>query len=88
MRQLRRMCATLVLTLIIADATFAGDGIMFPGYIPPPPPSAQTAGAMYPGDQVSSREFNDEDTPVGEDTSVDIVTDLTLSLVRNLLALL
>jgi len=81
MRQLRRICATLVLTLIIADAARAGEGIMFPGYIPPPS-SAQTAGAMYPGDQASSREFNDEDT------SVDLMTELTLSLVRNLLALL
>ena len=81
MRQLRRICATLVLTLIIADAAFAGEGIMYPGYIPPPPSPAQTAGIMYPGVAAQNQEFN------GVDTTVDLMTELTLGLIRNLLAL-
>ncbi|HEY9405280.1 MAG TPA: hypothetical protein VIQ24_21690 [Pyrinomonadaceae bacterium] len=81
MRQLRRICATLVLTLIIADAARAGEGIMYPGYIPPPPPPTQAAGIMYPGVAASNQEVNDEEP------TVDLVTDLTLSLIQNLLAL-
>lgn len=81
MRQLRRICATLMLTLIIADAARAGEGIMYPGYIPPPPPPTQTAGIMYPGVASANQEFDEEDT------TGDLVTEITLSLMQNLLAL-
>jgi hypothetical protein len=81
MKHLRRIGVTLVLVLVFANVTSADEGIMYPGYVPPPPPPYQKAGVMYPGmvDNSPNSERADE--------TIDLATEFTLSLVQNLLAL-
>ncbi|HJR09758.1 MAG TPA: hypothetical protein VJ842_21030 [Pyrinomonadaceae bacterium] len=81
MKHLRRIGVTLVLVLVFANVTSADEGIMYPGYVPPPPPPHMTTGIMYPG--VADNKPNLE----GEGKTVDLATEFTLSLVQNLLAL-
>jgi hypothetical protein len=79
MKHLRRIGVTLILVLVLANVTFADEGTMYPGYVPPPPPRA--AGTMYPGMADNSPEVASKDEPT------DLATEFTLILVQNLLAL-
>ena len=45
MRHLRQFCCTLTLLCVLATATLAEDGIMYPEHNPPPP---APQGIMYP----------------------------------------
>lgn len=72
MRHLKKLCATLVLVLVLANATLADDGVMYPWVTPPPPPpppSAVTGNIQ----EISATE--------------DLTTDIVLSLVKTLLTL-
>jgi hypothetical protein len=79
MKVLRQLCAVTVLTVVLAH-TAAAEGVIHPGIMPPPPPPS-VSGVIHPG----STDYNEE--LGGEDTPVDLVTEITLSLVQNLLVL-
>jgi hypothetical protein len=74
MKNLRQLFATFVLVLVLASAAWAEEGIIYPWVIPPPPPS--TSGAVHPGEEIN-----------GADASIDLVTEMTLTIVQNLLTL-
>lgn len=83
MKVLRQFCAVTVLTVVLAHAAFAEEGVIHPGIIPPPPPPpTSTNGVIHPGSPAPGEE------PVEDDGTDDLMTEITLSIVRNLLALL
>lgn len=81
MKNLRQLCATLILTLALALSTLGGE-IGFPGATNPPPPEQLSA---------STEETDLSDATVaGEITSsgmasLDPATEAALSLIRSLL---
>ena len=87
MKSLRKFCAALVLTLAIAVPTFSGD-ISCPGQSTPPPPPPDSQGCVA-GD-ISCPGARAEGTPdvsdVPAEAALDPITELTLSVIRNLLS--
>ena len=79
MKHLQRIAVTLILTIAFANVTSADEGIMYPGYVPPPPPPS--VGIMYPGKTATRT------TLASEDKTDDLATELMLNLVQNLLLL-
>ncbi|MCA1566818.1 MAG: hypothetical protein LC803_14475 [Acidobacteria bacterium] len=80
MKHLKRLFALLILVFVLANGASAGQGVIYPWITPPPPSTyggAARSGSTDPGEELKS-----------EDATVDLVTEITLSLVRNLLALL
>lgn len=78
MKNLRRFCATVVLTFVLALSAFAGD-ISCPGIIPLPPRSMvagdmETSGATAPG-------------KTSAPGVLDPVTEAALSLLQSILSL-
>jgi len=80
MKVLRQLCAITVLTLVFAQAAAAEEGVIHPGIMPPPPPPALT-GVIHPGLVDPGKESIDA---VG---TIDLMTEMALSVVQNLLAL-
>jgi hypothetical protein len=81
MKTLRRLCAVLVLTLVLALSAVAGDiQTGFTNQPPPPPPESQ---AMTTG-QISTGVTGDIQTGV---TATDPATDVFVSLLQSLLSL-
>lgn len=81
MKRLRQLCAATVLTILLTNAASADDGVMHPGYVPPPPPVA-TSGIMHPGFAATG-----EPEIRNEEPATDLATEITLLLVRNVIAL-
>lgn len=81
MKNLQRLCASVVLTLALAASVFAGQ--IDTGKTPPPPPptSATAAG------QIDTGIAPPDTTPNGETTSVESVTEIALNLLQSVLAL-
>ena len=80
MKHLRQFCATIVLVLVLTG-TASADGIIHSGRPAPasPPPSATGiihSGFAAPGEELKS-----------EETTVDLATEIALSLVQSILAL-
>jgi hypothetical protein len=84
MRPFRKLCATFVLTLVLALSALAGD-ISFPGATTPPPPPPQESsvtgeigfpGVTATGDMVSP-----------DAVALDPVTEAALSLLQSILSL-
>lgn len=85
MKSLRQFCATLILTVVFATATFAeGEGVIHGGAKPPSPPTATatSGGATYGGLTATNIETQNQDA-----TAMDLATEITLLLVQNMLAL-
>lgn len=85
MRTLRRLCATLVLTLALALSAFAGE--ISTGVTAPPPPSQATAtGEISTGvtGEITTGVTGEISTGV---TATDPATDIFLSLLQSLLSL-
>jgi hypothetical protein len=80
MKVFKQFCVVTVLTLVLAHAAVAEEGVIHPGIIPPPPPPS-TTGVIHPGSAGLGEE------PVKDDGTIDLVTEITLSVVRNLLLL-
>lgn len=80
MKNLRHLFATLVLTFVLCNAAFARDGIIWTGYVPPPPPSTPSSTGVIHGDFAEPGEESEE-------TTVDSATEVALSLVQSILAL-
>ncbi|MDQ1593174.1 MAG: hypothetical protein QOG71_3801 [Pyrinomonadaceae bacterium] len=80
MKVLRQLCAVAVLTIVLAQATLADDGVIHPGITPPPPPPP--TGVIHPGLADPCVE-----ELICEETEDDLMTEMTLILARNLLAL-
>lgn len=82
MKSLRQLCATLVLTFVLANAAFA-DGIIYPGYAPTPTPTPETSttGIIYPGVASPSGELT------SEDAQVDSATEFMLNLIEHIITL-
>lgn len=76
MKNVRQLCAVVVLTLALAISTFA-DGTVHTGIVDPPPPPS-TEGNMGTGSA-------DTTGPSGD--AADPVTALALGLVQNVLSL-
>ncbi len=81
MKVLRQLCAITVLTLVFAQFALAEEGVIHPGIIPPPPPPPPVSEPIPPGISEPGKEL------INEDGTVDLVTEMTLTLVQNLLAL-
>ena len=79
MKHLKRPFAVLILVFVLATAAPAGDGIIYPWIIPPPPPSKYAT--TCPDSTGLVGEVN------SEDAMVDLVTEIMLRVVQNLLAL-
>ncbi|HZH29784.1 MAG TPA: hypothetical protein VEY11_03400 [Pyrinomonadaceae bacterium] len=80
MKVFKQFCVVTVLTLVLAHAAVAEEGVIHPGIIPPPPPPS-TTGVIHPGSVGSGEE------PVKDDGTIDLVTEITLNIVKNLLLL-
>jgi hypothetical protein len=89
MRNLKKLCATCVLTLILALPAFAGDMLAGATGAPPPPPS-DTSSATTQGDMEAGITGDMETTVTGEMqagvTATDSATGVALSLVQSLAA--
>lgn len=83
MRQLRRMCATIVLVLVITTLSFADEGIIHTGYAPTPTPTPITAtgGIIHTGMATRGEQ------PKSEGETLSAATEIALSLVQSLLAM-
>lgn len=84
MKRLRHFCAVTVLSILLTNIASAEEGVMHPGYVPPPTPRA-TAGTMHPGstDNCDNCEVNTH----GEEPMIDLATEITLQIIQNMLAL-
>lgn len=82
MKVFRQLCAITVLTLAFAQAAMAeNEGVIHPGIIPPPPPPPPVS---QPAPQCLIEPCKEL---VNEDGTADLLTETTLILVQNLLAL-
>jgi len=90
MNRARRLCATTLLTVVLAASpALAGD---MPGGITSPPPKAEvSATGQMPGGVTSPSPSPDAsltgDMPFGATSAVDPVTEFALTLVQSLLSL-
>ena len=87
MKSYRNALAALVLAFVFSTSAFAGDGIIWTGLTPPPPPQAsgviytdrtpppQTDGIIWTGKATS--------TPKG-----DALTEIALTLLQSVLSLI
>jgi hypothetical protein len=85
-KRLKQQFAALILVFVLASTAWAGEGVIYPWIIPPPPPppppsTPSTSSAIRPNSADSGEEFKS-----GELT-VDLMTETTLSVLQNLLAL-
>ena len=76
MKSYRNVIAALVLAFVFSTSAFAGDGILWTGKTPPPPPPAQADGILWTGIVAPGSEEE------------DILTEITLSLLQTLIPLL
>ncbi len=74
MNSYRNAIAALVLAFVLSTSAFAGDGIMWTGKTPPPPPP-QADGIMWTGTA----------SPALEE---DALTEIAVSLLQTLMPLL
>jgi hypothetical protein len=82
MKVFKQLCAIAVLTIVLAQTTVADEGVIHPGINPPPPPPPPTTtGVIHPGMASPSNDLDDEDK------ADELMREITLLLVRNLLAL-
>jgi hypothetical protein len=84
MKNLRKLCASLVLTLALVFPAFAGD-IQCPGVINPPPPPQQSSvtGEMgTPGASATG------EIPGPGVVALDPVADAALSLLQSILSII
>jgi len=80
MKPLRQLCATAVLTFVLAFSSFAGT--IDCGVVDPPPnPPASVMGDIHTGVTETNRTSNTETV------FVDSVTDFTLNILRSVLSL-
>jgi len=79
-KRLKQEFATLILAFVLVNTAWAGEGVIYPWIVPPPPPPPPP-GAIRPNSVDSGEEFKS-----GELT-VDLMTETTLSVLQNLLAL-
>ncbi|HEX8846044.1 MAG TPA: hypothetical protein VF791_15440 [Pyrinomonadaceae bacterium] len=89
MRNLKKLCAACVLTLVLALPAFAGD--MLAGVASPPPPPPDTSSATTQGDMPGGI-TGEMGTGITGDMSAgvattDPATDVLLSLLQSLLSL-
>ncbi|HEY9401654.1 MAG TPA: hypothetical protein VIQ24_03090 [Pyrinomonadaceae bacterium] len=75
MKSYRNAIAALVLAVVFSTSAFAGEGIIWTGKTPPPPPQPQADGIIWTGIAA----------PMPEE---DALTEITLSLLQTLLPLL
>lgn len=78
MKRLRQLCAITLLTLSLTNFALA-EGTIWPGYAPPPPPPVETTSQGV--------RSTDETEIKGEEPALDLETEITLLLIRNVLAL-
>lgn len=83
MKNLQRLCAAIVLALMLAPITFAGEISTGPGIAPPPPPPPQQSSVMAGGmeSSVDTGEASDEAA------SLSPVAGIGLSVLQSVLAL-
>lgn len=91
MKRVRQLCATILLTVILAASpALAGDmplGVTSP---PPPPPQESVTGQMPTGITATSPSSGASVTgnmPTGVTSAIDPVTEFTLGLLQSVLAL-
>ena len=89
MRNLKKLCATCVLTLVLALPAFAGE--MLGGVVAPPPPPPDSSSATTQGEMPAGITGNMEAGVTGEMsagvTATDPATEVALSLMQSLLSL-
>lgn len=77
MKNLQRLFASVVLTLLLSIPTLAGDGIILTWITEPPPPASETANSAAEAEGIIS-------TGV---TSSDPVAEVALGVLQSVLAL-
>ncbi len=75
MKSYQNAIAALVLAIVFSTSAYAGDGVIYTGITPPPPPP-QTNGVIYTGVAAPAPEEE------------NILTEITLSLLQTLIPLL
>lgn len=80
MKHIRQFCATIVLVLVLTGAASA-DGIIHTGSPAPVAPPSSKIGIIHTGVAAPGEELK------GEKTTVDLATEIALSLVQSILAL-
>lgn len=80
MNNVKRLCASVALTLALAMSVFAGQ-IDIGKTPPPPPPTLVTAAG-----QIDTGVASSDATPNGE-TTAESLTEITLNLLQSVLAL-
>lgn len=83
MKNLRQLCITLVITLALIPAAFAGD--MATGVTNPPPPPATSATSTQSG--VQTEVAGDMATGSSEANAGNSVVEIALNLLESVLAL-
>ena len=90
MRNLKKLCATCVLTLVLTLPAFAGD-MLAGATAPPPPPPPDSSSATTQGEMPAGITGNMEAGVTGEMsagvTATDPATEVALSLMQSLLSL-
>jgi hypothetical protein len=91
MNWVRQVCATTLLTIVLASSpALAGEMPFGVTSSPPPPPQASVAGDLPMGATSSSPSSEDSVTghmPQGVTSAVDPVMEFTLGLLQSVLAL-
>jgi hypothetical protein len=80
MKRLRQICAVTVLTILLANAASAEDGVTHPWFAPPPSPvtTETTNPNLTPAGEVDTK---------GQGSTTDMMTEITLHLIQNMLGL-
>jgi hypothetical protein len=87
MKSYRNAIAVLALTFVFSASAFAGDGVLWTGKTPPPPPP-QADGVLWTGritTQADGIIHTDVAAPAPE---TDALTQIALALVQTLIPLL
>lgn len=78
MKHLQKLCAAVMLLVVLSFSARAGE-ITTWGVAPPPPPPPASATATEPGDITTDATGNATDSAIGSEA---LLTELTLSLLQ------
>ena len=87
MNRFRQLCATTLLTFVLAASPALAGDMPYGVTSTPPPTQASATGHLPQGDTSSSETSVTGEMPFGDASEIDPVTGLALSLLKSLLSL-
>lgn len=91
MNRFRQLCATTLLTMVLATSSALAGHLPQGVTSPPPPPAQESVIGQMPGGATSSSPSPDAsvtgEMPQGITSAIDPVTELTLGLLQSVFAL-